>query len=48
MTLQYLTSLVRHTPDTYLSELWQLLEVEWGVSVHESPSRDYCFVQDIL
>lgn len=32
----YLTSLIQHTPDIYLSELQQQLEVAWGVLVHKS------------
>ena len=34
--LQYLISLIRHTPDIYLSELQHQLEIEQGVTVHES------------
>ena len=36
MTRQYLISLIKHTPDMYLSELQHMLEVVRGVSVHKS------------
>ena len=35
-TSQYSKALVRHTPDMYLSELRQRLEMDRGVSTHES------------
>jgi len=35
-SVQYLILLARHTPDIYLSELRHRLEVERGVTVHES------------